>query len=173
MFYFLQKLVLKDFTPGMALKDHHNPNDDFYKYPCPCHHQICWKTYVFTSAFPTDFMKTFPPLHRQRRIFFYFIVCSVSNTVPKYHSERQLWTMMVKDIPLGLRDAHTSGFIVWSIPQCTSHQWQLARGLSTHSRQDSCVKNPINSNQRKQQKSWSSLWDSYALCTHPYQNNLA
>lgn len=128
---------------------------------------------LFMNAFPTDLKKMLPPLHRQRRIFLHFIVCSVANTVPKYHGERQLWTMMVKDIPLGLRDAHTNGFIVWSIPQCMSHQWQLACGLSAHSRQVSCVRNPSNSNQRKQQKYWSSLWDNYALHIHPYQNNLA
>jgi len=80
--------------------------------------------------------------------------------------------MMGKGIALGLKDAHTKGFIRWSTPQRMSHQWQLACGLSAHSRQVSGVKNPINSRQRKQQY-WSSSWESYALHIHPYRNNLA
>lgn len=119
----------------------------------------------FTSAFPTDLNKMLPPLHRQRRIFLYFIVCSVANTVPKYHGERQLWTMMVKDIPLGLRDAHRNEFIICSIPQCTSHEWQLACRLFAHSRWGSCVRNPINPNQRKQQNHWSSSGTTTSIST--------
>lgn len=69
-FVFLQELLIKDFSPGWALKHHHNPND-FYQYPCPCHHQICWKTCFFTNVFPQTFRKCFH-LFTGREGFFFF-----------------------------------------------------------------------------------------------------
>lgn len=78
------------------------------------------------NTFPTDLKETLPPLHGQRTCLHhtenvYFITGSVANTVPKDLGERQLQTMLVKDIPLGLRDAHTNG-VIPHIPQSVSHQ---------------------------------------------------
>lgn len=124
------------------------------------------------TVFPQTFRKCFH-LFTGREGFFCTSLFAVLQTQCQNTMMRDsYWTMMVKDIPLWLRDAHTNGFITWSIPQCTSHQWQLAGGLSAYSREVSFVRNPINSNQKKQQKYWSSSWDNYALHIHPYQNNL-